>query len=293
MDHKTFLSTLPPEMRADLAERSTRAGLVHLAGHLGLIGLCSAAILLLPFGWLLMPVQGVLLVFLFTLEHECTHRTPFASDRLSDWTGRVCGLVLVLPFEWFRYFHLAHHRWTNLPGQDPELDGAAPVTRREWLWHVSGLPYWIAEFRLMARLVTGRERARYLPEGALPRMQREARAMLAVYVLAGLSLAVSPAVLLVWAGPVLLAQPVLRHYLLAEHGDAPQVANMLENSRTTFTNRIVRFLAWNMPYHAEHHALPQVPFHRLPDLHGAMRAHLATTAEGYAAFTRAYLARRR
>ena len=82
MDHKTFLSTLPPEMRADLAERSTRAGLVHLAGHLGLIGLCSAAILLLPFGWLLMPVQGVLLVFLFTLEHECTHRTPFASDWL-------------------------------------------------------------------------------------------------------------------------------------------------------------------------------------------------------------------
>ena len=145
----------------------------------------------------------------------------------------------------------------------------------------------------MARLVTGRERARYLPEGALPRMQREARAMLAVYVLAGLSLAVSPAVLLVWAGPVLLAQPVLRLYLLAEHGDAPQVANMLENSRTTFTNRIVRFLAWNMPYHAEHHALPQVPFHRLPDLHGAMWAHLATTAEGYAAFTRAYLARRR
>lgn len=293
MDHKTFLASLPPEMRADLAQRSTRAGLAHLAGHLGLIALCSAAILLLPFGWLLMPVQGVLLVFLFTLEHECTHRTPFASDRLSDWVGRACGLVLVLPFEWFRYFHLAHHRWTNLPGQDPELDGAAPVSRRDWLWHVSGLPYWIAEIRLMARLVAGRERARYLPAGALPRMQREARGMLVVYALAGLSLAVSPAVLLLWLGPVLLGQPVLRLYLLAEHGDAPQVANMLENSRTTFTNRIVRFLAWNMPYHAEHHSLPQVPFHRLPDLHGVMQAHLATTAEGYAAFTRAYLARRR
>jgi fatty acid desaturase len=47
-----------------------------------------------------------------------------------------------------------------------------------------------------------------------------------------------------------------------------------------------------MPYHTEHHVFPQVPFHRLPDLHARMRAHLKVTADGYAAFTRDYLARR-
>ena len=39
---------------------------------------------------------------------------------------------------------------------------------------------------------------------------------------------------------------------------------MLENSRTTYTNALVRFLAWNMPFHAEHHAWPSIPFHALP-----------------------------
>lgn len=117
--------------------------------------------------------------------------------------------------------------------------------------------------------------------------------MLAVYGVAMLGLLASPAVLWLWVVPALLGQPVLRIYLLAEHGDCPQVANMLENSRTTLTTRAVRFVAWNMPYHAEHHCCPTVPFHKLPALHDAVRAQLQVTASGYAAFTRAYLARRR
>jgi fatty acid desaturase len=68
---------------------------------------------------------------------------------------------------------------------------------------------------------------------------------------------------------------------------------MFVNTRTTFTTAIVRFLAWNMPYHAEHHTYPAVPFHNLPALHLRMKAHLKVTADGYAEFTRSYLARRR
>ena len=117
--------------------------------------------------------------------------------------------------------------------------------------------------------------------------------MAVLYLMAAASLWQNPVLLWVWIVPVLIGQPVLRIYLLAEHGDAPHVANMLANSRTTFTTALVRFLAWNMPYHAEHHSMPMVPFHQLPALHRAMKAHLATTAEGYVAFTRAYLARRR
>jgi len=102
----------------------------------------------------------------------------------------------------------------------------------------------------------------------------------------------SPLILWAWIVPVLIGQPALRLYLLAEHGDCPRVADMFENTRTTFTNRIVRFVAWNMPYHAEHHVFPAVPFHKLPALHVRMREHLKVTADGYAAFTRDYLDRR-
>ena len=56
---------------------------------------------------------------------------------------------------------------------------------------------------------------------------------------------------------------------------------MLENTRTTFTTALVRLIAWNMPFHAEHHAYPAVPFHKLPRFHEFVRQHLRTTERGY------------
>ena len=291
-DHISVIAALDPDLRAALTAKSSGKGLVHLAGHLGAIAVCTALILQgVPFWWALLPVQGVLLTFLFTLEHEATHRTPFVQDWLNDAVGRLCGLVLVLPFLWFRYFHLAHHRWTNQPGNDPELASPKPETRRQWLWHVTGLPYWASALRVMARLTLGRERQPWLPATARPRVVQEARGMAVLYLMALVTLAQSDVLLWVWIVPMLLGQPFLRVYLLAEHGDCPFVANMLENSRTTFTNRLVRFVAWNMPYHAEHHACPTVPFYQLPALHGAIRDALKTTSPGYVAFTRDWLAR--
>jgi fatty acid desaturase len=293
MDHRSFLAGLDPATKAALTARSDAAGLWHLAGHAGAILFCGSLIATGVPGWpLLLPMQGVLIVFLFTLEHEATHKTPFATERLNDWVGRACGFLLLLPFEWFRYFYLAHHRWTNIDGKDPELDGGKPETLSAWLWHISGLPYWISGAKLTLRLARGKERAPYLPEGALPRMEREARIMLLLYGAVLASLFVTPLLFWIWLLPVVLGQPALRLYLLAEHGDCPRVANMFENTRTTFTSELMRFLAWNMPFHTEHHVYPQVPFHRLPDLHHHIRAELRVTSDGYAAFTRDYLARR-
>ena len=74
MDHKDFLASLPSETRAALTERSTRAGLWHLALHFGAVLVTATLITLkIPFWPVLLPVQGILIVFLFTLEHEATH----------------------------------------------------------------------------------------------------------------------------------------------------------------------------------------------------------------------------
>jgi len=63
---------------------------------------------------------------------------------------------------------------------------------------------------------------------------------------------------------------------------------MLENTRTTFTTRFMRVLAWNMPYHAEHHAYPIVPFHKLPAFHAIAQGHLKQTERGYIRFNRKF-----
>jgi len=111
----------------------------------------------------------------------------------------------------------------------------------------------------------------------------EARALLLVYgCVATVAVMTGSALLLVyWLGPVLLAQPALRAFLLAEHTGCPEVPEMTRNTRTTLTVRLVRLLGWNMPYHAEHHLHPSVPFHALPRLHTRIVDRLAHVSSGY------------
>lgn len=283
--HRAILSGLSPEARLRLTERSNRAGLLHLAGHALAIAAASALILLrIPLWPLLLPAQGVLIMFLFTLLHETVHDTPFRSAWLNRAVGRVAGFLVLAPPIWFRYFHLAHHRHTHDPARDPELAEPKPATRAAYLIHLSGLPAWRAALRTMLGNARRTPADPWLPAAARPRVQREARIYLALYALAAAAAPFAPAILWLWVMPALLGQPFLRAYLLAEHTRCPHVADMLENTRTTFTGALVRFVAWNMPYHAEHHTYPAVPFHRLPEFHRLVQAHLRQTAPGYAAF---------
>jgi fatty acid desaturase len=290
MDHVAALSRLPDDRKAVLTARSDRAGLSHLALYLGALTCCTAGIVAqVPFWGLLVLPQGVLLSFLFTLSHECTHQTPFRARWLNEACGHAIGAILALPFTWFRYFHLAHHRFTNDPANDPELAGGGrPETWGDYLVYLSGWGFWRGGYGVLISHAAGRVTAPYLPPRKHTAMVREARIILALHGAALISLAWSPLLLWVWIVPAIAGQPVLRAYLLAEHGHCPPVADMLENSRTTFTNRLIRFLAWNMPYHAEHHAFPAVPFHRLPDLHRDLAPHLKSTSPGYGAFTADY-----
>ncbi len=292
MDHKTFLSTLSVEQREWLTKRSDIMGLLHLLGHWGCILVCGLLIVLgVPLWSVLMVVQGVLLVFLFTLLHETTHKTPFRSDWLNTVIGHVCGLLLFLPATWFRYFHLAHHRFTQVPGKDPELETPKPATPKQYLSHMSGIPVWIGHAKTLWLNATGRNSDAFIPKNRHRSIRVEAACYLCAYALIlGLSVwFADPMLVFVWLMPALLGQPFLRLYLLAEHGRCPKVANMFENTRTTFTNKVVRALAWNMPYHAEHHSYPSVPFHKLPEFHGLIARYLQETEDGYVAFNRKYV----
>jgi fatty acid desaturase len=271
-----------------LAGRSDIAGWLQLLGHVTALGLTGTLVLaVIGSPWLLpaMALHGIVLVFLFAPLHETIHRTAFASRRANNAVAFLVGLPLVLPPAWFRAFHFTHHRHTQDPRRDPELATPKPTSRASWLLHVSGLPYWRERLRTTTRQALGRVDDPFVPPRERPAVTREARSYLALYA-AVLALAAgfgSAWPLVLWIGPALLGQPFLRLYLLAEHTGCPLVPDMLANTRTTLTNRIVRRLAWNMPYHAEHHAYPAIPFHRLPDAHALLRNDLAVIGDGYLA----------
>ena len=85
----------------------------------------------------------------------------------------------------------------------------------------------------------------------------------------------------VWLIPLLIGAPLLRLYLLCEHTLCPNSDDGFANTRTTISNPIVRFLMWNLPYHAEHHLFPNIAFYRLPEAHQYLRPHLKFVAKGY------------
>ncbi|SMF76922.1 Fatty acid desaturase [Tistlia consotensis] len=274
-----------------LSTPSDRRGLQQAAGHLGLIVLAGALVWTTRDSPWVLPallVEGVALVFLFCALHEAVHYTPFASRRLNRALAWLCGLVLLIPPRWFRHFHLAHHRWTQDPGRDPELAAAKPHSLAAYLLHLSGLPVWKSEIATLLRNAAGRNADSFVPPRERAAVTREARIMLAAYALVALlSLALqSRAAVWLWLLPMLAGQPVLRLYLLTEHGGCPAVPDMLRNSRTTQTGPLVRFLAWNMPFHAEHHAWPAAPFHALPRAHALLRERIEVQAPSYRAASR-------
>ena len=283
--HREALRLIGDAELAGLKTLSDRTGLLHLAGHIGLLAVTAIAVLTLPGPWWIaaMAAHGVALVFLFTPLHESIHGTAFRTPWINEAVASAAGFLIALPPCEFRYFHLAHHRHTQDPENDPELAGPKPGNVPQYLLYLSGLLYWKAQATNIVANALGRKIGSYVPSAGRRKVIREARIHLAAYgLIAVLGVAFRLDVLLwLWVFPAILGQPFLRAYLLAEHSACPFVADMLANTRTTFTNAAVRFLAWNMPHHTAHHALPSVPFHRLPVLTRLLRDRLKSTAASY------------
>jgi len=269
-------------------------GLRALAMHAGAIAVLGWFITIAD-GWLmffLMLLQGIFLVFLFTLQHETTHYTPFKTRILNTIAGQCCGLILLLPPMWFRHFHLAHHRWTQDPQRDPELASSKPTNFYQYAVYLSGLPVWKSNISTILRNAFQGCEDNFVPISKQRIVRLESLTMLGLYLFIAIGAFASGFIELfyIWIVPLLLGQPFLRAYLLAEHAGCSEVNNRFANTRTLVSNPIVRMIAWNMPYHTEHHVYPAVPFFRLPDAHVLVRQHLMQLEPGYRSFHRKYIA---
>lgn len=279
----------------ELSRRSDACGALQLATHAGLLAVTSGLVWASrgrPWLGPALLAQGVVLTFLFCALHECIHRTAFASRVLNDAVARVCGALLLLPPEYFRLFHYAHHRFTQDPARDPELALRPPQSRGAYWWRISGLPYWRERLQTLLRhALTGRVSEPFVPGARAPAVVREARILCGCYlaVAAGSLYWHSAPALLYWIVPALLGQPFLRLFLMAEHAGCALDADMLANTRTTYTNAAVRLLTWRMSYHAEHHSFPSVPFHALARVNALLPAQGRVTSRGYLQLHRALL----
>ena len=283
---ETIKFELPTEVLKNLSRRSDSAGLIQLCGHLAMLLMAGIGMHYLQAGLGFAPlllVYGVILTFLFAPLHETIHFTAFKTRWLNNLVAAPAGFLLLIPFQYFRAFHYGHHRHTQNPQLDPELLNRSPLTSSGYWLHVSGLPFWWGNLKNIYHHARGQVNESFIESGKHNVIINEARYHLFGYVfLLVMSLLLSSDVLWwYWLLPSLIGQPFLRLFLLAEHSGCDLGNNMLENSRTTYTSPLVNFLAWNMPYHAEHHYLASIPFHALPALHAWTGQQVKFKGEGY------------
>jgi fatty acid desaturase len=278
-----------------LTQRSDRRGVAQLAAHAGCMAATGLLVwLAMPSWWLLVPamaLHGVTIVTLFAPMHECVHRTAFASRRANVAVGWVAGVLSFYNSTFYWYFHSWHHRYTQDPARDPELIYPKAESRLAYFREISAVNFWWRRALDYPQLALGMTKGLpFVPAGARREIALSMTAQLLVYAAAAASVALGfQSLLFYWFLPVVLAQPLLRAVLIAEHTGCSQSPDGLSNTRTTLTAFPVRLLMWNMPFHAEHHLYPAIPFHQLPKAHRALREHLAHLAPGYPAVNRQIL----
>jgi fatty acid desaturase len=215
---------------------------------------------------------------------ENVHRTAFRTAWANDAVGWFAGLCSGYSSTFYRHYHGWHHRFTQIPGKDPELEDPKPTSLGAYIVEMSGIPWWIGKIKTYAIISAGRtERYPYIPVKARGEVVRSVRLQMLCYAaLIAVSIILrQPLFLVFWLVPVAVAQPLLRGLTMAEHTGCTYDDDPLTNTRTTRTLYPIRFLMWNMPYHAEHHRYPALPFHALGAAHKRMRPALAHVASGY------------
>ena len=255
----------------ELSRKSDLRGFVQVSAHLGALAV-TGAVLLGTWGTLwAVPVfmaHGILINFLYAGQHELSHWTVFRTKGWNEIFGRLFGFVLFYPRDFDQVQHFAHHRFTQKWQGDGEL-ARAPYTLTSYVLWFSGITYWYTRIRRIVRFSCGVVTEPYLPPARRSGLIREARWHLAGYAsLAVVSvIARSPVALELWLLPMLVMKPVHQLQNTIEHLGLPHIDSIMENTRSTRTNALMRWLAWNMQYHTAHHAFPGVPCYRLRELH--------------------------
>ena len=278
---------LEPSVLKTLNTPSNIQGIIRLAGHLAIMLTGGYLWLNLDSWWLKVPaliIYGFSFAAMFAVVHECCHRTAFANNKLNDIVAWCAGILSGYNSTFYRRYHKWHHKFTRIPGKDPELEDIQPSNLKEYLAEISGYNWWLGKIKTHCQIAMGKlENMPYISEDAKAEVINSTRWQLAVY---GVAIALSlifqqPWFITFWLLPLVVGQPILRFILLAEHTGCTKDNNPLTNTRTTLTWFPIKFMMWNMPFHAEHHLYPSIPFHALPQAHKELREYFTVVERGY------------
>jgi fatty acid desaturase len=205
--------------------------------------------------------------------HECGHGTAFKTPWMNEVVYQIATfMVLRAPTPW-KWSHARHHSDTYIVGRDPEIASPRPpIYVILWLEivHLYGGTFNLKKMMKHCFGIMDEQEKDYVPESEYRKTFWEARIHTLIYLIVIFAC--------IWRGDILPALLIglprfygsflMLLFGLTQHiGMYEDVLDHRLNTRSFYTNRIFRFLYWNMNYHIEHHMFPMVPYHALPKLH--------------------------
>jgi beta-carotene hydroxylase len=217
--------------------------------------------------WAGMLIMAVLTYMAYTVVHEAVHGSISGSHQQLRWVNECLGYcaawIMMIPLTAHRHEHLAHHRHTNDPSDDPDY-AVADMMRSPW-----------QPIRAVVGIVLGQYRYYFSKRwGKGPRSQ-DVRFCLELVAAIGIRLAfmaqgfwLEGFMLFLVAG---LAGVMLTMYLFAYVVHHPHKATGRYVDTSTFDvpgawGSVVTTLWLYQNYHSIHHLFPRVPFYRYREL---------------------------
>ena len=262
--------------------------IVYVLATATLIGLT----LVLPLPLWIVPslALGLAYAHAVELQHQCLHNTAYRSR----FWGRVVGVLLGLPslvsHSDYQNSHLKHHRLLGTP-EDKEffnyaykkLNSVPALITHLWMVrHYRDVMGYIAKSSV-GILVRKNE--------ATEKMAKKIRfeyQLMAVFLAAMAFVTIyfqTTLFLKLWFIPLLVAVPTHALIELPEHiGCNTKINDVLVNTRTIRTNKLLVWFVNGNNYHVEHHWLPAVPNDKFPELHNYVSSRITYADIGYRSF---------
>jgi len=271
-DYASVLRPLLPRAIFD----AQPARLLHVAGHLAIVGLCVACVVSSeswPVRLLLGAVLGHSLGIISFVGHEILHGSVVRGRRLVTLLGGFCFAHWgMLPWVWVRWHNQIHHKHTNDPFADPDCWGKELSYRRSRIARVlelispgSGtLASYLHLFVFFSVKV-------FFMVFLYPSFLRSAGErwaarcycllMPTAWILAAWYVAGVAGVLALFVVPLGVANATLISYIATNHSLNPLTEldnDCLLNSLTVRSPHFVEWLHLNFNYHVEHHVFPNL-----------------------------------
>ncbi|WP_298843650.1 fatty acid desaturase [uncultured Roseobacter sp.] len=238
--------------------------------------------------WLAIAISflnAAFLVRLFAIQHDCGHGSFFENKTLSDWIGRVIGVLTLTPYDVWRRSHAMHHGSSGNLGRRGMGD-IHTLTVREYQERT---PFGRLMYRLYRNpivlfclgpgylfFIQNR-----LPLGFMDKVGFWVSALCtnaAIFAALGVMFYFGGAmpILLIFLPTTLLAATAgvwlfyVQHQFETTHWDADEDWQLhdaaLEGSSHYVLPRVLQWLSANIGIHHVHHVNSRIPFYRLPEV---------------------------